>query len=97
MVRECHIFGPGMVKNSIHTTGGKLISRYLEFSTSAFDSGDNLDELCTVQVSSSLDAEFTMLQCTTIRVTLISLIFVLTIERGYCRYFNFKRFIKMYF
>ena len=37
--RECGVFGPGMAKNSIRTTGIKLASRQLVYATLAFGSG----------------------------------------------------------
>ena len=54
--RECSIFGPGMVKNSIRFTGVKLADPHLVFATLAFGSGGNLHEIWTDQVFSSLGA-----------------------------------------
>ena len=54
--RECGIFGPGMVKNSIRSTGVKLASPHLVFATLAFGSGGNLYEIWTVQDFPSLGA-----------------------------------------
>ena len=56
--RECGIFGPGMGKNSIRTTGVKLASSHLVFATLA--SGSGLHEIWTVQVFSSLYASYTI-------------------------------------
>ena len=54
--RECCIFGLGVRKNSIRSTGVKLASLHLVFATLAFGSGVNSHDLWTVQVFSSLGA-----------------------------------------
>ena len=54
--RKCGVFGPGMTKNSIRTTGIKLASPQLVFTTVAFGSGGNLHKVWTVQGFSSLVA-----------------------------------------
>ena len=67
--RECGVFCPGMAKNSIRTTGIKLASPQLVFASLAFGSGGNLHELWTVQVFSSLGAEYTIPKSTRVRDT----------------------------
>ena len=54
--RECGIFGPGIVKNSIRSMGVKLASSQLVFTTLASGLGGNLHEIWNVQVFSSLGA-----------------------------------------
>ena len=60
--RECGIFGPGIVKNSICSTEVKLASPHLVFATLTFGSGGNLHEVCTVQVFFSLRAKYINVQ-----------------------------------
>ena len=52
--RKYGIFGLDVRKNSIRSTGVKLVSPQLVFATLAFGSSVNLYELWTVQVFSSL-------------------------------------------
>ena len=56
--RECSIFGPGMTKNSIRSTGVKLDSPHLVFATLFFGSGVNLDDLWKAYFSSYPDRKY---------------------------------------
>ena len=60
--RECGIFDPGRVKNSIRFTGVKLASPHLVFDTLAFGSGGNLHEISAAQVFIDLQTNFIDLQ-----------------------------------
>ena len=52
--RECGIFSPGMVENSIGDKGIKRATPKLMFNTLTFDSGVNLHVLWTGQLFTSL-------------------------------------------